>query len=198
MVSWNAFKESMASRLREVILPLYSALVSPRLETYCVQFWAPHFKTDREFLESIQWRATNNITVLKPLPCGRRLKDFGLFSLEKRILIGDFISAYKYLKGGSQVDRVRPFSTVPSDRKGGIVHKLKYRKFHLNMRNNFFTLKVTENWNKLLREVMESPFLEIFKTQLDTFLCTLGNLLYRGVGLDGLLKSLSTPTILIL
>ncbi|KFQ00291.1 hypothetical protein N330_04604, partial [Leptosomus discolor] len=52
-------------------------------------------------------------------------------------------------------------------------HKLEHRKFHLNMRRNFFTLKVAEHWNRLPREVVESPSLEIFKTHLDAFLCDL-------------------------
>ncbi|KFV84611.1 hypothetical protein N308_02667, partial [Struthio camelus australis] len=49
-------------------------------------------------------------------------------------------------------------------------HKLKHRKFHLNRRKNFFSMRVTEHWNRLPREAAEFPSLEIFKTRLDTIL----------------------------
>jgi len=41
------------------------------------------------------------------------------------------------------------------------------------MRKNFFPLRVTEYWNRLSREAVESPFLDIFKTHLDKVLCSL-------------------------
>jgi len=74
----GCIKKSVASRSREVLLPLYSALVRPLLE-YCFQFWSAHFKKDEVLLERVQQRAVKLIRRLKHLCVQVKAEGAGLF-----------------------------------------------------------------------------------------------------------------------
>ncbi|KFV41079.1 hypothetical protein N328_07340, partial [Gavia stellata] len=159
----GCIKRSMTSRSREVIVPLYSALVRPHPD-YSVRPCSPQHRKAMELLEKVQRKM---IRGLERLPYEDRLRELGLFSLEKRKLQGDLIAAFQYLKGLSKEAGEGLLTRACRDRTRGNGVKLKEGRFRLDIRKKIFTVRMVRHWNRLPREVVDAPSLEAFKARLD-------------------------------
>jgi len=126
-----------------------------------------------DLLEWVQRRATKIILWLEHLSYDDRLRELGLFSLEKRRLWGDLTAAFQYLKGAYRKDGGNLFSKACCNRTRGNDFKLGESRFRLDMRRKVFTLRVVKHWSRLPREVVETPSLETFKARLDGALSNL-------------------------
>jgi len=189
-------KRNVVSRSRKVILPIYSTLVRPHLE-YCIQLWNTQNKKDMDVLERVQRRATKAIRGLEHLFCEERLKELGLFSLEKRRLRGNLIAVFQYLKEAYRKDGGNIFRRACCDRTRSNAFKLRQGRFRLNIRKilftmnvvkhwklrksifrrhirkDFFTMRVVKHWNQLSKEVVEALSLETFEARLEDALSNL-------------------------
>ena len=97
-----------------------------------------------------------------------------MFSLEKRRLLGGLIAAFQYLKGAyKKAGEGLLFTRACSDRPRGNGFKLKEGRLRLEVRRKFFTGRVARHWNRLPREVVDAPSLEVFKARLDGALSNL-------------------------
>ena len=110
------------------------------------------------------------IKELGSLPYEERLRELGLFSLEKRRLRGDLITMFQYLKGGYKEDGDSLFTRSHMEKMRGNGYKLLLGRFQLDTRGKFFIMRTISHWNNLPREVVDSPTLDAFKIQLDRVL----------------------------
>jgi len=169
----------VATRSREVILPPFSAPVRACWES-CVQFWNPQHRTDMNLLERVQKRTTKMVRGLEHLSYEERLRELGLFSLEKKRLWGNLTAAFQYLKGAYRRAGGGLFTRALDDRTKGNGFKLKKGRFRLGIRKKFFTMRVVKHWKRLPRDVVDAPSLETFKVRLDG---ALSNLVYMHMSL---------------
>ncbi|KAK4816617.1 hypothetical protein QYF61_018665 [Mycteria americana] len=132
---------------------------------HIVQLYVPQYKKDMDLLEQVQRRATKIIRGIEHLSYEERLRELGLFSLEKRCLWGDLIVAFQYCKGAYKKDGETLVTRACSDRTQGNGFKMEEGSFRSAIRNKVFMTRVVRHWNRLPREVVDAPSLEMFRVR---------------------------------
>jgi len=94
---------------------------------------------------------------MEQLSCEERLRELGLFSLEKRRLWGDLRAAFQYLKGACKKAREGHFTGACSDRTRENGFKLKEGRFRLDITKNFFTVRAVRHWNSCPEKLWVAP-----------------------------------------
>ncbi|KAF2350662.1 hypothetical protein FHG87_018580 [Trinorchestia longiramus] len=156
---------------KNIILPLYKALVRPHLE-YAVQLWSPTLRKDINKIEKIQRKATKMIPELRHLSYERRLQRLELISLEQRRLRGQLIESFKYLNGLNNVTLEGLFERDGNVRTRNNGQKLLLRNFKTSQAMNFFPVKIAATWNQLPENIVSAGTANTFKNCLDKFWIT--------------------------
>ena len=117
-------------------------------------------------LEKVQRRATRMVKGFKKLPYETRLKKLGVYSLERRRLRGDLIETFEMLTGRERVNCSEFFKLA--DVTSELRHSLKLFKprCRTTIRQNFFSSRIVNEWNKLPQKVMDAPSINALKTGL--------------------------------
>jgi len=112
----------------------------------------------------VPW-ATSHVP--RALSYEERLRELGLFRLEKRRLWGNPTETFQYLRGAYNEEEYQLFKWYNSDRMRGYGFKLKEARLRLDIRREIFTTNVGRHWNRLPREVVDAPSPGVFKAGLD-------------------------------
>ena len=155
---------------RDNMRQLFIALVRPHLEFGNVA-WAPRLQKDKDLIESVLRRATRIIPGFKDREYTERLKKIRIPSMQYRRDRGDLIEVFKYTHNLYSVNMSLLNLDSTSTTRG---HRFKLSKemCSLNLRQNFFSVRVVDKWNRLPATVVDAPSLQAFKCCLDTHCAT--------------------------
>jgi transcriptional regulator of acetoin/glycerol metabolism len=162
---------NVISKDKRTFTTLYKTYVRPHLE-YAVQAWNPWNASDIDLLERVQRRATRQIPGIGKKAYEERLKILGLTSLYERRRRGDMIELHKIINGETNVQRSLLFKSVHKNSqahhtRGNTNQNLFKHHVNLEIRKNFFTQRVINNWNNLPLSLKNATSTLDFKKNYD-------------------------------
>jgi hypothetical protein len=132
-----------------------------------VPAWRPWTKSDAEALEKVQKRAVNMVSGLKSQDYNERLKELEMPTLSQRREELDMTEMFIMTKK-SAVDPNIWFEKASRDgvltRQAADPLNVKIPAARLDLRKNFFSVRVCDKWNSLPSEIKNSENIKIFKT----------------------------------
>lgn len=151
---------------------LYKQYCRPHLE-FSVQAWSPWTVADKVLLESVQKRAIKMVSGLEGKTYEDRLKEVGLTTLEDRRQRGDMIEVWKILHGKDDVDSGTWFSLAGEHaqretRQSSDPLNLVKPRARLDIRQNFFSIRVVDKWNSLPSQIKSAKSINAFKNAYDS------------------------------
>lgn len=171
---------AVSYRDKETFLKLFRTYCRPHLE-YCVPAWSPWTQGDKDILENVQKRAINMVTNFKGRTYEEKLAEAGMVTLEERRRRGDLIQVYRVMNGVDNVDPSTWFTMA--EVRGGAAATRQTQGFmniqgshwtrgegNLEVRKNFWSQRVPDQWNSLPDEVKSADTLNNFKNGLDNVL----------------------------
>jgi ribonucleases P/MRP protein subunit RPP40 len=156
-------------RDKKVFLRLYIQYVRPHLE-YSSAAWSPWTVNDVNTLESVQKKAIGMISGLRSTENEARLNELGIWTLKKRRIMFDLIQMYKIANG---TGNVQTSIQMYRDRQGGqstrlqtdLLNVIKPRS-NLEVRRQFFTVRIADYWNAVPSEVKNVQNVSQFKRKI--------------------------------
>ena len=145
---------------------LYKSLVRPHLE-YAVSVWNPYLKKLQTSIENVQRRATKLVPTLKHLNYTSRLNKVKLPTLLYRRYRGDMIKVFKIVNSKYDNDVIVDFLPMMNTNARGNSLEIKKSHSRKELRRNYFTQRIVDQWSLLLEYVVKSKSLNSFKSSLD-------------------------------
>ena len=159
-------------RDKYVFVRLYKTYVRPHFE-FAGQAWAPWSVADKDILENVQRRAVRMVSGLKSAEYEERLMELDMTTLEERRHQTDMLYVYKILNGREDVDKANWFSMASEGIRTTRVaaHKLNLKVTHgrLDVRKNFFSVRVTGLWNDIPGHIKDQKTATGFKNAYAKF-----------------------------